>query len=122
MGHLFSAVATGGRPANRTQAAVEQRLIWVAAFALPPILFSIVYFCGLHSVRHFTQTLQSVPKSGQAVLISAVPSCTVVVIAGIAWVLLPQTDVQLSLQIVFIGLAALTVPDMLLVDRLHRQG
>ncbi|WP_213686115.1 Brp/Blh family beta-carotene 15,15'-dioxygenase [Roseicyclus sp.] len=121
MEHLFSAIATGGRGKPHPSGSGTGP-IWVAALALPPLLFFIVCFCGLHSVRHFTQTLQSVPKSGQAVLISAVPSCTVVVIAGIAWVLLPQTDVQLSLQIVFIGLAALTVPDMLLVDRLHRQG
>lgn len=109
------------RPANRTQAALEQVLIWVAAFALPPLLFFIVYFCSLHSVRHFTQTLQSVPNTGQALVISAVLSCAVVAIAGMVWLLLPQTSVKLSLQIVFIGLAALTVPHMLLVDRLHRQ-
>lgn len=110
------------RPANRTQAALEQVLIWVAALALPPLLFFVVYFCGLHSVRHFTQTLQSVPKTGQAMLISAVLSCNVVAIAGMVWLLMPQTIMTASLQIVFIGLAALTVPHMVLVDRLHRQA
>lgn len=113
--------AVSFRHANRTQAALEQVLIWVAAFALPPLLFFIVYFCGLHSVRHFTQTLQSVPNTGQALVISAVLSCAVVATASMVWLLLPQTNVQPSLQIVFIGLAALTVPHMLLVDRLHRK-
>lgn len=109
------------RPAVRTQAAWEQVMIWIAAFALPPLLFFIVYFCGLHSVRHLTQTLQSVPKTGQALMVSALMSCAVVVTAGMIWMLLPDTALDASFQIVFIGLAALTVPHMLLVDRLSRQ-
>lgn len=109
------------RPAVRTQAAWEQVMIWIAAFTLPPLLFFIVYFCGLHSIRHLTQTLQSVPKTGQALVVSALLSCAVVVIAGMIWTLLPDTALDASFQIVFIGLAALTVPHMLLVDRLRRQ-
>lgn len=112
------------RPEARGQAAVEQAMLWGIAALLPPLLFFAVYFCGLHSLRHFTVTIQSVPRARRALAISALLSGLVVFVAVMFQFSQPTSDLgetsKLSMQTIFIGLAALTVPHMLLVERFGR--
>ena len=111
------------RPAARKRAALEQAILWGAAFLLPPLVFFAVYFCGLHSVRHFDATIRCVPRAAQALATAVVLAAATTLTA--AFIFMTRSGGGLSfedgtMQVVFIGLAALTVPHMLLVERFHR--
>lgn len=113
------------RPQLRTRAAGEQVIVWISAACLAPLVYFIVYFCALHSVRHFSNAFVSLDNPRQALRV-AVALSTVTVLAGlIGFMVLQDSQPKLLehsiLRIVFIGLAALTVPHMILVDRFQRQ-
>ena len=95
---------------------LEISLILVCAWALAPITFFLVYFCGLHSIRHMLRLLDGVSYK---VGISALVHCLLAVLAALAvWKVAPAalTIDEYLLSAVFIGLAALTVPHMLIHD------
>ncbi len=111
--------------AGRSRALPELAGIWIGAALLPPLLYFAVYFCLLHSVRHLVGTLDALPDSRRArrgaVWIMAVSLLG----AGLALAALTMRgglDLQTSLlRTIFIGLAALTVPHMLLVERFSKR-
>jgi beta-carotene 15,15'-dioxygenase len=105
-------------PEARRRPAVAMELVAVAALAvaLPPLLFFVAYFCGMHSLR---QTLHTAARLGAATPAAAMRMAapiTLVTLLGIG-LLLPtlgaSPDEQL-LRAVFVGLACLTVPHMIL--------
>jgi Brp/Blh family beta-carotene 15,15'-monooxygenase len=84
----------------------------------PPLIYFVIYFCALHSPRHFLLTadqLDLTPLQGLRaawpilVVTLAMTALGVIVLAVFTPAFEPAT-----LQIVFIGLAAVTVPHMLL--------
>ena len=88
------------------------------AWALPPLLFFVVYFCGLHSPRHMIESARVLSWRSPTVrrTVVAVSIVTVVAALGI-YASLPAVDATPRLlAVVFIGLAALTVPHMLLLE------
>ncbi|MBS1303385.1 Brp/Blh family beta-carotene 15,15'-dioxygenase [Loktanella sp. SALINAS62] len=112
------------KPQARGQAAIEQIILWCSAAVLPPLVFFAVYFCGLHSVRHFRATLTALPQARRAMHMAVVLS-GLVTIAALAAILVTEGSFQAmshgtAMRIIFIGLAALTVPHMFLVDRFWR--
>ena len=87
----------------------------------PPLLGFAIYFCCIHSARHFKkiyasikQTVSSSNIKNQAILFTTISW----VAAGIAfWLFADFADPGPTImRITFIGLAALTVPHMLLID------
>jgi Brp/Blh family beta-carotene 15,15'-monooxygenase len=87
-------------------------------------MYFAVYFCALHSIRHFTSTMRAVPN-GQRALGVAVVLSGIVTLAAVAVTFLgpagPVADpTEQGIRVIFIGLAALTVPHMILVDRFRR--
>ena len=91
----------------------------------PPLLGFAIYFCCIHSVRHFKHMGERL----QSTLASIQITRTTVLFSLITWALgliaLTYQSSSLGLepalmQVVFIGLAALTVPHMLLVDGMTR--
>lgn len=100
---------------------LEVGAIWLGAAFLPPLLYFAAYFCLLHSPRHLTGTLAVLPDRGRALRGAA--AIMVVSLGGAALglgllIFASAGDATTSLlQVVFIGLAALTVPHMLLVER-----
>lgn len=100
---------------------VELGAIWIGAALLPPLLYFAVYFCLLHSLRHLTGTLAVLPDQraalGGAAAITGVTLCGAAVGLILLTVGAPGDVTGPVLQVVFIGLAALTVPHMLLVER-----
>ena len=88
---------------------------------LPAFAF---YFCALHSARHFTSIYQALKTQAPRRLWPLAISLSVAswLAGGLTLLaLLPYQDMVLSMiQILFIGLAALTVPHMILVDGLWR--
>ena len=102
----------------------------LALFAIaPPLLGFAIYFCGVHSVRHFKHMGTMLKSTLQQFQVTR----TTVVFSLMTWavgllVLATQSaSIGLEpalLQVIFIGLAALTVPHMILVDGIakHEQS
>ncbi|MGI9253618.1 MAG: Brp/Blh family beta-carotene 15,15'-dioxygenase, partial [Thermomicrobiales bacterium] len=98
--------------------AVAAELLAIAAIgiALPPLLYFVAYFCGMHSLR---QTLHTASSLGATTLIGAIRMAapvTTVTILGIGALLpwLGSSPDDQVLRAVFVGLASLTVPHMAL--------
>lgn len=100
---------------------LELLLLGIVYAIAPPLLGFAIYFCCVHSARHFRTiyaTIKDTVASGniknQAILFTVVSW----IAAGIAfWMFADFADPGPTiLRITFIGLAALTVPHMILID------
>ena len=93
---------------------------------LPPLVSFALYFCCVHSLRHFLTLWRSLSSMYQFndVYFHAI-SYTIAswIIGGIAfwWCAELMSGEIALLRVVFIGLAALTVPHMILVDGFFRR-
>ncbi len=106
---------------------LELSAVGLLAALAPPLVFFALYFCLLHSPRHLGHTLADAPRPARPAMLrsaAAYTLATLVLAGAVAWLLWPvTTGDELVLKLVFIGLAALTVPHMLLVDsRPTRRG
>jgi Brp/Blh family beta-carotene 15,15'-monooxygenase len=123
---LLAAVA--GRAGRwRPRLALELAVIALAGLVLSPLVYFVLYFCGVHSPRHFLTASGALglgPAGGAA---AALP-ITALTLAGagmgtVALVASGLSAQTVTLTAVFVGLAALAVPHMLIVDRmLHGRG
>ena len=89
-----------------------------------PLLGFGVYFCLLHSWRHVARTARLYePSTGELVWGAALPTLATAAAAALALsVVESETWTAGVLQVVFIGLAALTVPHMVLIERIRFAG
>ncbi|MEM7493513.1 MAG: Brp/Blh family beta-carotene 15,15'-dioxygenase [Pseudomonadota bacterium] len=110
-------------PQRWTDIAIVLGLI-LFAWALPPLVYFAVYFCALHSPTHFRRVLRLVPQSERSGALAhtvGLTALTLIFAGGALLLLANEVSMQQStLQVLFIGLAALTVPHMFLVDGLCR--
>ena len=94
------------------------------AWLLPPLVYFAIYFCALHSPTHFSRVIKLVPESDRprAVMQTVAFTVLTLIFAGLAFIALSVelTLGQSAVQTVFIGLAALTVPHMVLIDGICR--
>lgn len=100
--------------------AIEYSLILASALILPPITFFVIYFCLVHSVRHALAVRRELWKTPVRELVfGASPYAAVAIFGPVAGgILIARNGIGLDmLSMVFIALAALTVPHMALVDR-----
>lgn len=88
---------------------------------LPPLVGFSIYFCLIHSMRHFATMRAMLADTISKLQITR----TTVLFSAMCWavglIILAQQSSNVGvepalLQVVFIGLAALTVPHMMLVD------
>jgi len=89
------------------------------ALAAQPLIAFTVYFCGMHSLRHMlrTQEYVNLPVS-RLVWTCLLPMLGVGALVMLGWLYFPVSAYDSRImQFVFVTLAALTVPHMLLVDR-----
>ncbi len=96
----------------------------LAVFASPLIGFT-VFFCGMHSARHVIRTYHYANQTSLRLMISAalVPMVLVAMAAIIGWAFLDlNAPSQGVARFLFVGLAALTVPHMVLVERVRLSG
>lgn len=118
---LALAAVGGAILQRRWGPATEMAALGVLAAAVPPLIYFVIYFCGLHSPRHFIETLAQLGLGVRAGVAAALPlTALTLVLAGVAATLMVQRGVPLeavALETVFIGLAALAVPHMVLVER-----
>lgn len=98
---------------------IELLLATALALIAPPLVFFTVYFCCLHSARHLRESLVSNRHTLSSKATITIAGGAIVLPIGVA--IMHLTNVERSsldagvLQVVFIGLAALTVPHMILV-------
>jgi beta-carotene 15,15'-dioxygenase len=106
-------------PSGQSGRKIEMCTVIMAAVALPPITFFVLYFCLLHSVRHLIAVHAELStQCRRDLLIGAAPYATAAVVgSAVGATLLSHLNLgAASLTAVFLTLAALTVPHMLLVD------
>ena len=96
----------------------------LAIFASPLVAFC-VFFCGMHSIRHILRTHDYSEKKSylQLLQLALLPFLLTLAGASAGWYFLSDASFDgRVVQLVFVSLAALTVPHMLLVDRLRFFG
>jgi len=105
--------------------AMEIASVVLLSVAAPPLIAFTLFFCGMHSARHILRTIDySGSLSRRLLALSALlPMIGVAVVSALAWWFLKGKSLDERLiQIVFVGLAALTVPHMALVERVRFSG
>ena len=113
------ALALRRRPTDTLEILLAATLALVA----PPLIFFALYFCALHSARHLRHGFAEERGSGRlAVLITVVYTVVPIAAVGILTVVFvgdfaPGGSLAGGwiIRLVFIGLAALTVPHMMVI-------
>lgn len=100
-------------------------LIFASRF-LAPLAYFTLYFCVLHSPKHIISALSSLHRQQltRALRVALfVTALTLFIVACFAWQLRSaiSTWSDFTLQAIFIGLAALTVPHMALLEWVERE-
>ncbi|KFF60761.1 hypothetical protein JF66_02345 [Cryobacterium sp. MLB-32] len=121
-GMLAGAVIAARRHPHES---VEIILAGALALVAPPLVFFTVYFCSLHSFRHLKAGFRAERGGGRLpVIITVVYTAVPLLVAGLVlFTVSPGSSPDASvLQVVFIGLAGLTVPHMMVVtyENVHR--
>lgn len=107
--------------------AAEMVAVFLAALLLPPLVFFLVYFCGLHSPRHLLdhiRTLSGSVRPGRLVFYVIGYTAGALALLGAGFLALNAAGIALNealLRLIFIGLAALTVPHMLVLEYAQRR-
>ena len=107
---------------TRRRDLLEMLGILIGALALPPLLYFGCYFCLLHSPRHLFETAREEGLVSIAAIVRAAAPATgaPLLLAAVFFVRSsPHTLNEGLLQIIFIGLAVLTVPHMILQAIAH---
>jgi len=107
--------------------ALELGVLAVLFALTPPLVGFAVYFCCVHSARHVAAIMSGLRQhmSANAMLLQTLVFTVASWLAGAAaiWWFADMADPQpVILRVVFIGLAALTVPHMILVDGFYHRA
>ncbi|MEZ7847394.1 MAG: Brp/Blh family beta-carotene 15,15'-monooxygenase [Polaromonas sp.] len=107
-----------------TLLALEVLAVSVLTFTASPLLGFTIFFCCMHSPRHILRTKIYAGMTLQRLAVVAVlPMLAVLLMAAGGWYLLPDLPVdERIIQFMFVALAALTVPHMVLVERVRFSG
>jgi beta-carotene 15,15'-dioxygenase len=104
-------------------AALEMLALTMLCVTATPLVAFTVYFCAMHSPRHILRTLAAMPsvEVRGALRLALWPTLAVLAALAAGFALSSGRPVQPSvMQLVFVGLAALTLPHMLLLERSRR--
>ena len=110
-------LATLGR--SHVMTALEACAATALALFTEPLCFFVIYFCGLHSIRHMELAHRELrPRSIVAFFALSLPYAPLAIAGTVlgGWWLIHHAPGSTSLGAVFLSLAALTAPHMLLVD------
>jgi Brp/Blh family beta-carotene 15,15'-monooxygenase len=118
---MLAAGITGRQRFSTTT--LELAALVALAWLLPPLIYFAVYFCCLHSLRHLRWACDAMRlrRGLQMLAVTAGYTVLTLLIAAVAWFWLSTSMVQAVhwedklLWLLFVGLACLTVPHMLIV-------
>lgn len=111
--------------AGRTLSVLECAAALIPGLVLPPLWFFALYFCWLHSPRHliahWPQVRARLSRQTAILVLSAYTAGTVMVAVTASALIesVPIDGTAPLVRLLFIGLAALTVPHMALLFYLH---
>jgi Brp/Blh family beta-carotene 15,15'-monooxygenase len=91
----------------------------------PPLIGFTLFFCGMHSARHVLRTRDYSRAETLHQLLRIVCWPMLATVVGVAIAVACSGDKPLDLrlaQVLFVGLAALTVPHMMVVERVRLAG
>ncbi|MEQ8403475.1 MAG: Brp/Blh family beta-carotene 15,15'-dioxygenase [Oceanicaulis sp.] len=117
-------LACAGLAARRApRAAAEITMAGLAALFLHPLIFFALYFALLHSARHLLALWRAAQDRDAFVRTGVVYTAIAFAGAGLAAMVLMRTAglEETALRVVFIGLAALTLPHMALIEWTRRR-
>ncbi len=100
---------------------VELLLLGVGALLLAPLWYFVLYFCAFHSPRHLLDEFRRLSErqrlyAGLTMLITTLAALTIAAVSGVHLSRFYESVNVMLYQLVFIGLAALTVPHMCLLE------
>ncbi len=104
------------------RASVEIMAVALLCTIASPLLAFTVFFCGMHSARHILRSFRyagiAEPRLFAAAAVLPMLGTLMLLVAGFWW--LKDAPLELRLvQLVFVALAALTLPHMALVERVR---
>ena len=117
-------VAAALRARTDALAALELASLAALAALAPPLLAFTLFFCAMHSPRHILRTAAWSGTPLAATLLGCLaPMLLVGAGAAAAWWGMQGVAMEARVvQLLFVGLAALTVPHMALVERVRLRG
>ena len=99
---------------------LEVAAVAMLAIFTPPLLAFTVYFCTMHSARHLIRSIQFLENTPKTAIFSSliIPTLIVFAVGYMVWKNMPVSSIDSSLiKIIFVTLAALTVPHMMLLEK-----
>ena len=97
---------------------LEWSMLMILAYGLPPVMFFSLYFCHLHAFKHWMTYYDSKQHSSHIILITLLS----VLLGIIIFVYFKNINLWASsLKIIFLELAALTIPHWILINVLTRK-
>lgn len=108
---------------ERPVAAMELLALAAVSVTAPPLLAFAVYFCAMHSPRHILRTVAGLraEEVRSALAMAVWPTIAVLALAYSVGTLAGGIPLETrTMQLVFVGLAALTLPHMALLERARR--
>lgn len=118
-------VAIGERSVRDRFTAFEFAAVGILSFVAPPLLAFTLFFCGMHGARHILRAFRYSGRDSWRFLglVALLPMIGVGLGSAAAWYFLHDAPLDARVvQVVFVGLAALTVPHMVLVERVRLAG
>jgi len=106
---------------NKKTNMINLGILILISFTLPPLIYFTLYFCGMHSWQHMRRVLAMEDSYNNRNLITHIILLTlVVIISGMAigvWLVSMGGLVNVvNIKVLFIGLAALSFPHIILID------
>ena len=104
---------------------LEICLLGLIAITLNPLWYFVIYFCGFHSPRHLAGEFQKMTQETRLVAYLVILFITIITlsIAAVSGAYLEKYYDNLDIlgyQLIFIGLAGLTIPHILLLEWVAR--
>ena len=104
-------------------AACELAALAAVAVTAPPLVAFTVYFCAMHSPRHILRTLAHLQGAEARSALAMALWPTLAALGAAVWVGTLAQGLPLEnrvMQVIFVGLAGLTLPHMLLLEQARR--